>query len=67
MTYRRVAGGTGGSRKLLGRRGGHKAVIGHGTSGAAGAGKGWPAVKDGSFKKPSADEIKKALTLCSTR
>ena len=61
MTYRAGCGRDRRLKELWGDEAG-KGVSGHGTVGAAGAGKGWPAVKDGSFKKPSGDELKKALT-----
>jgi len=61
MTYRAGCGRDRRLTELWGAEAGHVAS-GHGTSGAQGAGKGWAAVKDGSFKKPSADEIKATLT-----
>jgi peptide methionine sulfoxide reductase msrA/msrB len=61
MTYRAGCGRDRRLKELWGDEAG-KGASGHETVGAAGAGKGWLAVKDGSFKKPSGDELKKALT-----
>ena len=61
MTYRAACGRDRRLAELWGGEAG-KVASGHGTSGATGAGKGWPTVKDGTFKKPSADELKKTLT-----
>ena len=65
MTYR---SGCGRDRRLdeLWGKDREKAGAGHSPRGAAGAagggGKGWVAVKDGSWKKPGNEELKKALT-----
>jgi peptide methionine sulfoxide reductase msrA/msrB len=61
MTYRAGCGRDRRLKELWGDEAGQGAS-GHGTGGATGAGKGWPAVKDGSFRKPSGDELKEALT-----
>ncbi|HXK12809.1 MAG TPA: peptide-methionine (R)-S-oxide reductase MsrB [Vicinamibacteria bacterium] len=61
MTYRAACGRDRRLAELWGDEAG-KLPSGHGASGATGAGKGWAAVRDGSFKKPAPDELKKTLT-----
>jgi peptide methionine sulfoxide reductase msrA/msrB len=61
MTYRAACGRDGRLKELWGEEAG-KGASGHGARGAASAGKGWTAVTDGTFKKPSGDELEKTLT-----
>jgi len=60
-TYRAGCGRDRRLKELWGDEAGKGASV-QGSNGAGSAGKGWPAVKDGSFKKPSGDELKKTLT-----
>ncbi len=63
MTYRAGCGRDRRLEELWGKEAVKGPAVGaSGTSGAGSAGKGWPAVKDGSWTKPTKDELKKALT-----
>ena len=63
MTYRAGCGRDRRLEELWGKEAVKGPAVGaSGTSGAGNAGKGWPAVKDGSWTKPTKDELKKSLT-----
>jgi peptide methionine sulfoxide reductase msrA/msrB len=61
MTYRAGCGRDRRLSALWGKEAEHGPAAA-GTSGTANAGKGWGSVKEGSFVKPTKDEIKKTLT-----
>jgi peptide methionine sulfoxide reductase msrA/msrB len=63
MTYRAGCGRDRRLEELWGKEAVKGPAAGaSGTNGARDAGKGWPAVKDGSWTKPTKEELKKSLT-----